>query len=78
MVQLNIKEARSHFSTILNQVEAGQEVVIMRRGKAVARIVPFNIKSQTLPDLQAFRASLHIIGEPMSKIVIQGRTEERS
>ncbi len=78
MKQLNVKEARSHFSTILSQVEAGHEVVIMRRGKAVARLVPFSVKSRTLPDLQAFRASLRITGDPLSKIVIQGRTEERS
>ncbi|MFN0115572.1 MAG: type II toxin-antitoxin system Phd/YefM family antitoxin [Paracoccaceae bacterium] len=33
-------EAKTHLSQLLDLVEAGEEVVITRRGKEVARLVP--------------------------------------
>jgi prevent-host-death family protein len=40
MTETNIHEAKTHFSRLIRQVEAGQEVVISRAGKPVARLVP--------------------------------------
>ncbi len=40
METLSVAEAKARFSAVLAAVEAGQEVVITRRGKAVARLVP--------------------------------------
>lgn len=40
MRTLNVAEAKAHLSAVLSQVEAGEEIVITRRGQAVARIVP--------------------------------------
>ncbi len=37
---VNIHEAKTHFSKLLVWVEAGEEVVIARAGKPVARLVP--------------------------------------
>jgi len=33
-------EAKTHLSRLLDQLEAGEEVVITRRGQPVARIIP--------------------------------------
>jgi prevent-host-death family protein len=33
-------EAKTHFSSLLGRAERGEEIVITRRGKAVAKIVP--------------------------------------
>ena len=41
MVTVNVREAKTHLSRLLAQVEAGEEVVIARSGKPVARLVPF-------------------------------------
>jgi prevent-host-death family protein len=38
--QVNIHEAKTHFSELIAAVERGEEVVIARRGKVVARIGP--------------------------------------
>lgn len=38
-MQLSIREAKTHFSKLLAAVERGEEVVIGRRGKPVARLV---------------------------------------
>ncbi len=37
---MNVHEAKTHFSRLLERVEAGEEVVIARNGKPVARLVP--------------------------------------
>lgn len=38
--QVNVYEAKTQLSKLLEQVEAGDEIVIARHGKPVARLVP--------------------------------------
>ena len=33
-------EAKTHLSNLLEQVERGEEIIITRRGEAVARLMP--------------------------------------
>jgi prevent-host-death family protein len=40
MREMDAFEAKNKFGHLLDQVERGEEIVITRRGKAVARIVP--------------------------------------
>jgi prevent-host-death family protein len=40
MRTIPIVEAKSHFSALLSEVEAGEEIAITRHGRVVARIVP--------------------------------------
>lgn len=40
MQTVNIHEAKTQFSRIVEQAEAGEEIVIARAGKPVARLVP--------------------------------------
>ncbi len=37
---MNVYEAKTHLSQLLEEVEAGSEVVIARNGRPVARLVP--------------------------------------
>ncbi|HUF64621.1 MAG TPA: type II toxin-antitoxin system Phd/YefM family antitoxin [Gemmatimonadaceae bacterium] len=37
---VNIYEAKTHFSDLIDQVAKGEEIVISRRGKPVARLAP--------------------------------------
>ncbi len=39
-LQVNIHEAKTHLSKLLARVKAGEEVVIAKAGKPVARLVP--------------------------------------
>jgi prevent-host-death family protein len=41
---VNVHEAKTHFSRLLARVERGQEVLISRAGKPVARLVPHQPK----------------------------------
>lgn len=38
-MEVNIHEAKTHFSRLLQRVEAGEEVTIARAGKPVAKLV---------------------------------------
>jgi len=39
-VQVNIHEAKTHLSSLINRVSTGEEITIAKAGKTVARIVP--------------------------------------
>jgi prevent-host-death family protein len=41
---VNVHDAKTHFSRLLARVARGQEVVISRAGKPVARLVPHEAK----------------------------------
>lgn len=40
MESFNIAEAKSHLSELLERVSNGEEILLMRRGKPIARLVP--------------------------------------
>ncbi len=56
MKTANIAEAKAHFSALLAEVEAGEQVIITRRGKPVARIVSEPAAALSVFDLAALRA----------------------
>lgn len=39
---VNVHEAKTHFSKLLERVAKGEEIVIAKAGKPVARLVPIN------------------------------------
>jgi len=40
MAAVNIHEAKTHFSKLLQRVAAGEEIIISNRGVPVARLIP--------------------------------------
>ena len=40
MESYNVAEAKSRFSEILERVSQGEEIVVTRRGKPIARVLP--------------------------------------
>ncbi len=48
MTVFNIHEAKTHFSKLLARVLRGEEVVIAKAGKPVARLLPFSV-TETAP-----------------------------
>jgi len=45
-VHVNLSDAKSKLSKLINQVIAGEEVIIAKSGKPVAKIVPFEKPNQ--------------------------------
>ena len=46
MQQVNIHEAKTHLSRLIDKVAAGEEIVIARAGKPVARLAPLKRRRQ--------------------------------
>jgi prevent-host-death family protein len=44
--QIGAFEAKTHFSQLINEVERGADYVVTRRGKPVAKIIPFEQKPE--------------------------------
>ncbi|HEX6062905.1 MAG TPA: type II toxin-antitoxin system Phd/YefM family antitoxin [Longimicrobiales bacterium] len=40
MTEVNVHEAKTHLSRLLARVETGEEIVIARGGKPIAKLVP--------------------------------------
>ncbi|KAF0653685.1 prevent-host-death family protein [Cyanobium sp. Copco_Reservoir_LC18] len=58
MRRVTVAEAKAQLSSLLDAVEQGQPVVITRRGKPIAELVPRRAVRDLLPQLQALRDSL--------------------
>ena len=68
-------EAKTHLSTLLEQVERGEEITITRHGKAVARLVPLMAVDRggledTVARLKAFRRGRRL-GDVSAKALIE-------
>jgi len=58
-----VHQAKTHFSRLLKEAEAGEEVVVMRGKKPVAKIVPINETTAENPErnfrlIGAFRGKI--------------------
>lgn len=46
MTQVNVHEAKTHLSRLLARVEQGEEILIARAGKPVARLTPYRARPE--------------------------------
>jgi prevent-host-death family protein len=75
--RVSVREARESLARLLDQVQAGDEVVVLRRGVEVGRLVRPKRKAPPLPDLSSFRASIKLRGKPLSECVREARRSSR-
>lgn len=47
MTMINVHEAKTHLSRILDRVAGGEEVLIAKAGKPIARLVPVPVDKKT-------------------------------
>lgn len=66
MAVFNIHEAKTHFSKLLERVMNGEEVVIAKAGKPVARLLPFAAED----------TSYRVPGIDKGKVIIQPNFDE--
>jgi len=48
-MQVNVHEAKTHLSKLLERVKGGEEIIIAKAGKPVARLVPIKRPARRLP-----------------------------
>ena len=59
MTVTNIHEAKTHFSKLVERAEAGEEIIIGRAGKPVAKLVPIRQTREPLPTPGSMRGKIH-------------------
>lgn len=78
MRTLTLAETRSHLSAVVDQVIAGEEIVITRRGRPVARIIAE--RTQAAADAEALAAELRdfvLAQAPQARTAAEGVREAR-
>lgn len=59
MIQVNIHEAKTHLSRLLERVAAGEEIIISKAGRPMARLIPLTKPlSNRVPGLD--RGIIHV------------------
>ncbi len=75
MKTATVRELRNQYRNVLGWVEAGEEVVISKRGKVIARLVPEKLKSKHVDWAQSAallmeRKALPILTASQSKFLL--------
>ena len=49
MTIVNVHEAKTHFSRLLERAHAGEEIIVAKAGKPFARLVPLEEPKERIP-----------------------------
>ncbi|MGA7936946.1 MAG: type II toxin-antitoxin system prevent-host-death family antitoxin [Kovacikia sp.] len=77
MLRISVEQAADQLEALLERVARGEEVILVKQDREVARLVPPQEREQWLSRTRQFRESLHVQGEALSATVIRARQEER-
>lgn len=78
MSTVNLAEAKTHLCRLLDQVEAGGEVIITRRGVPIARITPVAKPKYAVTSLAEFRRSMPAWRKSSAELLREMREEGTS
>jgi len=75
MPTVTVADAKARLSDLLAQVEAGEEVVITRRGQPVARLSQVEKPKEAVKSLAEFRATMPRWRKPSADLLRETREE---
>lgn len=75
--EVNVHDVGRDMRELIERVEAGEEIVILRHGEVVARLVPPEREPKQFPDLTEFRDSIKIRGEGPHETLMRMREDYR-
>jgi prevent-host-death family protein len=73
MKTITFTDFRKRASGFITEVEHGETLVLLRRGKPVAEIVPFSDNSHSLPSWKQPGIRLRIKGSDLSSAILDER-----
>lgn len=77
MKKVQVNEVREKLAKYLAEAEQGEEIIITKHSRPIAKLVAYEEKKPKFPDLTEFRNSIEVKGKPMSQVVIDMRREDR-
>ena len=54
---MNVHEARTHFSRLLERAHQGEEIVVAKAGKPYAKLVPLDERKERIPGIAKGRVT---------------------
>lgn len=74
MKTATVGDVQKNFSKILNEIHAGEEITIIKRGKPIAKLTALGPKKEIdWPDF--YNEAIKLKGKPVSEIVIEDRED---
>ena len=73
MKTIAFTDFRKRVSDLITEVEHGETLVILRRGRPVAEVVPFSDRAQRLPAWKQSGVRLRIPGGDLSSAILEER-----
>ncbi len=67
---------RKKASIFLTEVEHGESIVLLRRGKPIAEVIPFSDRTQQMPSWKRPGIHLQIQGRDLSSAILEERESE--
>ncbi len=79
MSTISLAEAKTHLSQLVEQAAGGEDVVITRRGRPVARITSLETPGKRIDvaELRALTSTMSMQSEPSADFIRRMRDEER-
>ena len=76
-VEIGAYDAKTHLPALLERVARGEEIVITKHGKPIARLVPIKVSSpeqrrEAIEKLKKFRKG-RTLGVPIKQLIEEGR-----
>jgi antitoxin (DNA-binding transcriptional repressor) of toxin-antitoxin stability system len=73
MKTITFTNFRKHASSFITEVEHGETIVLLRRGKPIAEVIPFSDKSRKTPSWKQRGIRLQIKGSNLSSAILEER-----
>jgi prevent-host-death family protein len=73
MKSVAFTDFRKRASDLITEVEHGETLILLRRGKPVAEVVPFSDKAQRTPAWKLSGIRLRIQGSDLSSAILEER-----
>jgi prevent-host-death family protein len=77
METLSVADTKAHLSKLLDRVEKGEEIVVTRRGRPVARLSPIKARKKPFPSLSEFRGGIPPLKTTGSEVLRMIREDDR-
>ena len=73
MKTVSFTDFRKNASNLITEVEHGETIVLLRRGKPIAEVIPFTEKERSLPYWKQPGIRLELKGSDLSSAILEER-----
>lgn len=76
MKMVTFTDFRKKASSFITEVEHGETIILLRRGKPIAEVIPFSDKAKRIPSWKRRNDRLQIQGSDLSSAILEERESE--